>query len=316
MRIVVTGACGLIGSDLIATALARGDTIIAIDNLMYGGHPPLLDLAGHPRLRFIRADVRNDLSLVLREAEPDAIVHLAAIVGAPACHRDPELAAAVNVNGTGNVVRTAARVCPDAHLVFASTDSTYGKAPKGKPVTETTPLAPLSEYGRDKDAGERIVRGGCRRWTIARFATAFGLSRRLRLDLMVNDFTWQAIQHHHLIVYEAGFGRTFLHVKDLVRAILLVLDRPEDTVAQTFNVGDDALNVTKADIAKLVAEIVPGTTLNLFGEGVDPDQRNYVVDHTRVLSLGFEATMSLRVGIEELVRGYAMIDARTPWRNN
>lgn len=317
MKIVVTGACGLLGSTLVAEALARGDNVVALDNLMYSGHPPLLDLAGHPNLHFVRADVRDGSAVerILREATPDAVVHLAAIVGAPACHRDPELAAAVNVHGTSNVVRALSRACPEAHLIFASTDSTYGQVSKDQSVTEETPLAPLSEYGRDKEAGERLVRGGCRRWSILRFATAFGLSRRLRLDLMVNDFTWQAVHNRHLIVYEAGFGRTFLHVKDIVRAILLVLAHPDHTVAQAFNVGDDTLNVTKAEIAKVVAEVVPGTTLNLLGEGSDPDQRNYIVDHTRIRALDFQATVSLRAGIEELVRGYAMIDARSSWRN-
>ena len=316
MKLVVTGACGLIGSSLTAVALARGDTVTAIDNLMYGGHPPLLDLAGHPALRFRRADIRDlpALEVILREAEPQAVAHLAAVVGAPACHRDPGLSAAVNVGGTANVVDVVGRVAPTAHVLFASTDSTYGKVLNGV-VTETTPLMPLSEYGRDKEAGERIVRGRCQRWTIARFATAFGLSRRLRLDLMVNDFTWQAVHNRHLIVYESAFTRTFLHVSDIVRAILLLLDSPDMTVARTFNVGDDRLNVSKADIARAVADAVPGTTLNLLGEGVDPDQRNYAVDHAAIRDLRFEAQILLPQGIEELVKGYAMMDVRTPWRN-
>ena len=313
--VVVTGACGLIGSSLTAALLDAGTRVVAYDNLMYGGHPALIDLAAHPALSFVRGDVRDGalLERTLKAAEPTAVVHLAAIVGAPACHRDPELAAAVNVGGTANVVNAVARACPDAHLIFASTDSSYGAVPTGV-VTETTLLSPLSEYGRDKEAGERLVRG-CRRFTVARFATAFGLSRRLRLDLMVNDFTWQAVHNRHLIVYEAGFSRTFLHVVDIVRAVRLLLQQGSAVVGQTFNVGDDRLNATKADVARYVAEAVPGTTLNLLGDGVDPDQRNYAVDHARIRVLGFEAATTLAEGIAGLVKGYAMMDVRTPWRN-
>jgi len=314
--IAVTGACGLLGSILSETLLDAGHHVVAIDNLMYGGHPSLIDLAGRPALTFIRGDVRDAslLTRTFREHSPAGIVHFAAIVGAPACHRDPELAAAVNVGGTANVVRAISEACPEAHLIFASTDSSYGRVEGGRAVTEDTPLSPLSEYGRDKEAGERLVRG-VRKHTILRFATAFGLSRRLRLDLMVNDFTWQAVHNRNLLVYEGGFGRTFLHVRDIIRAVLLTLDSPSTMAGQTFNVGDDHLNATKEEIARLVADVVPGTTLNLTGDGTDPDQRNYVIDHSRIRALGFEAAVTLRAGIEELVRGYAMLDARSAWRN-
>lgn len=314
--VVITGACGLLGSMLTADLLANDTKVIALDNLLYGGHPSLIDLAGHPNLQFLHGDVRDGLLLskTFRKYTPKAVVHFAAIVGAPACHRDPELAAAVNVGGTANVVRALAEECPEAHLIFASTDSSYGRVEGGGPVTEDTILSPLSEYGRDKEAGERLVRGA-RQYTILRFATAFGLSRRLRLDLMINDFTWQAVHNRNLVIYEGGFGRTFLHVRDIVRAVRLVLDQPERVVGQTFNVGDDKLNATKEEIARLVAEVVPGTALNLMGNGTDPDQRNYNVSHTRFRNLGFEAAITIKAGIEELVKGYKMLDVRSPWRN-
>lgn len=314
--IVVTGACGLIGSALTARLLDAGHRVVAYDNLMYGGHPPLIDLAWRPELEFVRGDVRDAslLAKTLREVDPIAVVHLAAIVGAPACHRDPELAATVNVGGTANVVRAVAESCPDAHVIFASTDSSYGRVAGDGSVTEDTPLLPLSEYGRDKEGGERLVRGA-RRHTILRFATAFGLSRRLRLDLMVNDFVWQAVHNRNLVVYEAGFGRTFLHVRDLVRAVELVLGRLDECLGRTFNVGDDRLNATKADIARLVSDAVPGTAVNLLGEGADPDQRNYVVSHARFRAFGFESAISLEAGIAELIKGYGMLDIRTQWRN-
>lgn len=314
MRIVVTGATGFVGSILVDRLLRDGQEVIAFDNLLYGGHPPLLDLAWHPALTFVRGDVRDRAALAKALVGCDAVVHLAAIVGAPACRRDPELSAAVNVGGTANVVAALREVAPQAHLVFASTDSCYGEGAQGGVCSEQTPLAPLTEYGRDKESAERLVRGAPQ-WTIARFATAFGLSRRLRLDLMVNDFTWQAVHNRHLIVYESGFARTFLHVRDIVEAVLKLLGRPRETVGRVFNVGDDQLNVTKADVARAVATVVPGTTLNLLGEGTDPDQRNYVVDHAAIRALGFEASITLEAGIRELAKGFSMLDVRSPWRN-
>ncbi len=314
MRIVVTGACGFIGSLLVEALLKGEHEVVAFDNLLYGGHPPLIDLAYHPRLTFVRGDVRDRALLAKVARGADVVVHLAAIVGAPACRRDPELSAAVNVGGTANVVAAVREGAPEAHLIFASTDSCYGQTLVSGACTESSTLCPLSEYARDKESAERIVRGAPR-WTIARFATAFGLGRRLRLDLMVNDFTWQAVHNKHLIVYESDFARTFLHVRDIVGAVLRVLERPAEVMGQVYNVGDDRLNATKADIARLVAEVVPGTTLNLLGEGTDPDGRNYTVDHAAIRALGFEAAITLKAGIAELAKGYAMCDVRSPWRN-
>lgn len=315
MRIFVTGSCGYIGSMLVAQALQEGNEVIGLDSL-HVGHPSLFDLAGHPRFRFIRGDIRDRklLEQVLDEARPDAVVHLAAIVGAPACRMDPERAASVNVTGTGNLVGSIREACPEAHLVFASTDSVYGRV--DGPCSEDGAVHPLSEYGRDKEAGERIVRGGSRRFTILRFATAFGISRRPRIDLLINDFVWQAVRNRYLVVYEADFRRTFLDVSDIVRAVLLVLDRSDTTAGQTYNVGDDRLNASKADVARIVAAAVPETGLNLLGEGKDPDQRDYIPDHRRIRALGFEATLSISQGVDRLVRGYAMFDVRSPWRND
>ena len=314
MRVVVTGACGTIGSALVAQLLTREQEVVAYDNLLYNGHPPLLDLAIDPRLTFVRGDVRDRRALAKTVEGADAVVHLAAIVGAPACRRDPELSAAVNVGGTANVVAALREKAPQAHLIFASTDSCYGVGAPGRVCSEQTPLRPLTEYGRDKESAERLVMGAPK-WTIARFATAFGLSRRLRLDLIVNDFTWQAVHNRHLIVYESGYARTFLHVLDIVAAIELMLGRPEEAVGQVYNVGDDRLNITKADVAKTVATVVQGTSLNLLGEGSDPDQRNYVVEHTAIRQLGFEAAITLEQGVRELAKGFSMLDVRSPFKN-
>lgn len=311
-RVLVTGCCGFVGSMLTEHLLDLGATVCGIDNLMFGSGS-LVDLAH--RFRFHRIDVRdaNAVRSAVHGFLPESVVHLAAIVGAPACHMDPERSRVINVDGTAHVVAAAGEV--GAHVVFASTGSVYGSVPSGL-CTEDTPPDPLTEYGNSKIDGEAIVRCGAGPWTILRFATAFGLSRRMRLDLLPNDFTWQALHQRHLLVYEGGHLRTFIEVGDMVRAITACIAQPHVTKGEVFNVGDDRLNITKAMLAELVAEIVPGTALDMKGSGEDPDQRNYAVDYSRIQNaLGFRSAVGLDEGIRRLVRGYALMRPDSPWHN-
>lgn len=291
-HVLVTGGAGYLGSSLVPLLLDRGWKVTVFDTFAWG-LTPLLAVA--PRLRLIRGDVRDAAALRDALRGVDAVVHLAALVGYPACSRKPLLAEDVNVGGTKTLV---AQLSPGQRLVFASTGSCYG-AIGPAPCTEQTPLSPLSVYGRTKAEAEAVVlaSGG----VALRLATVFGVAPRLRLDLLLNDFTRRALEDGALDVYEPGFWRSMLHVRDAARAFVLALDRFDEMRGCTFNVGDDSLNVTKAHIAQLICDRT-GSELHLGADGYDEDRRNYRVSHDRIRNLGFKASISLEEGVDELLR--------------
>lgn len=291
-HVLVTGGAGYLGSCLVPLLLDRGWKVTIFDTFSWG-LTPLLPVA--PRLRLIRGDVRDAAALRDALRGVDAVVHLAALVGYPACSRKPLLAEDVNVGGTKTLV---AQLSPGQRLVFASTGSCYG-AIGTAPCTEQTPLSPLSVYGRTKAEAEAVVlaSGG----VALRLATVFGVAPRLRLDLLLNDFTRRALEDGSLDVYEPGFWRSMLHVRDAARAFVLALERFDEMRGRTFNVGDDSLNVTKAHIAQLVCDRT-GSELHLGAQGYDEDRRNYRVSHERIRNLGFKASISLEEGLDELLR--------------
>lgn len=291
-HVLVTGGAGYLGSCLVPLLLDRGWKVTVFDTFSWG-LTPLLPVA--PRLRLIRGDVRDAAALRDALRGVDAVVHLAALVGYPACSRKPLLAEDVNVGGTKTLV---AQLSTGQRLVFASTGSCYG-AIGPAPCTEQTPLSPLSVYGRTKAEAEAVVlaSGG----VALRLATVFGVAPRLRLDLLLNDFTRRALEDGSLDVYEPGFWRSMLHVRDAARAFVLALERFDEMRGRTFNVGDDSLNVTKAHIAQLVCDRT-GSELHLGAQGYDEDRRNYRVSHDRIRNLGFKASISLEEGLDELLR--------------
>ncbi|CAN8023763.1 unnamed protein product [Ixodes persulcatus] len=294
-HVLVTGGAGYLGSCLVPMLLQRGYKVTVYDTFEWGV-TSLLPLAGDPNLTMIRGDVRDQelLSRVVERA--DTVVHLAAVVGYPACSRDPELAMSVNVHGTQVLLRC---LQPHQRLVYASTGSCYGAVPEGL-CTEETPISPLSLYGRTKAEAEREVldHGG----VALRLATVFGVSPRMRLDLLVNDLTLRALNEKTLNVYEADFHRTFIHVKDAAQAFIFAIDNYDAMKDRPFNVGDDVMNMTKGQVATRIREKVPGCTVVLSDDGKDHDMRNYKVSHQKICSLGFRATLTIDHGIEELIK--------------
>lgn len=303
-RFIVTGGAGYVGSLLVEGLLARGDEVVVVDKLVYGAQslfPRFID----PRFRLVAGDVR-DRDLVRRlvdEVRPDAIFHLAAIVGYPACARSPELAMAVNVGGTEAIAESAGKV----PIVFASTGSAYGKV-EGI-CTEDSPCEPLSLYGQTKRSAELILleRGDA---VILRFATAFGLSHRLRLDLLPNDFAFQAVHNKQLIVYEPHYRRTFIHVSDMVRSMIFAWDTFERMRNATFNVGHERMNLTKRQVAEALLRKVD-YYLHFAEVGSDSDQRDYDVSYERIRSLGFEINVDLDRGLDELVTAFRTMPLAT-----
>jgi nucleoside-diphosphate-sugar epimerase len=306
-RIVITGGAGFVGSTLVPVLLAAGHRVHVVDNLMFGAEAILPHFI-HPAFSFAQVDVTDKVALGPELADADVVVHLAAIVGYPLCKKIPDQARAVNDLGSRHVAELAP---PSAQVIYASTGSNYGEVTGV--CTEDTPLNPLSVYGETKVAGELAMRE--REGTISlRFATAFGLAPRLRLDLMINDFTWQALHNRFLVVYEKHFRRTFLHVRDIASAIVHAIEHPDRMVHDVYNVGHESLNYTKEDIVGLIRDRVDFVVY--FADiGRDEDRRDYEVDYTRIRATGFQTKVDIDRGLHELVLGLALVKVKNPYSN-
>ena len=290
MRVLVTGGAGYIGSHLVKRLLGAGHEVRVLDRLDYGG-ASLLGECGAPGFSLIKGDV-NDASLLRRGAKgADMIVHLAARVGFPACQRDPQDAVHSNVEGTRAVLR---ELGTRQRLIFASTASVYGAAGSER-RDESCPVSPLSLYARTKVEGEELVRAAGEA-VVLRFATAFGVSTRMRFDLLPNDLTRIVLRDGRLELYEPEFRRCFIDVQDIAAALHHALDNWDLVAGQTFNVSDPALNMTKLDLAKQIAQLVP-YELEVGGWEHDSDERDYYLSSDKFTATGFRATSDMADGL-------------------
>jgi nucleoside-diphosphate-sugar epimerase len=308
MRILVIGGAGYVGSVLVPHLLTRGHKVRVLDNLMYGGRG-LLPAFAYPGFDFVKGSVLDEAKLTRALADADAVVHLAAIVGYPACKRDPRLAQEVNLDGTRLLDRLRSR---DQPVLFASTESNYG-AVVGSLCTEDTPLHPLSEYGVTKTAAERhlLAAGNV---VCYRFATAFGVSSRMRFDLLVNDFVYQAKINKDLIIYERTFKRTFIHVRDMARAFAFALDHWTGVRDDVYNVGSEETNYSKEEIALLIRKKID-YYLHFAEIGTDEDRRNYEVSYAKIRGKGFKTEIGLEAGIEELITATDLLVVHNEFSN-
>ncbi len=301
--ILVTGGAGYIGSLLVHDLLTDGHAVRVFDSLMYGGNS-LLGVYNNPGFEFIRGDIRDKPALEKAVEGCEIVVHLAAIVGYPVCKANPEAAIAVNRDATKQLVD----ICQDnaiSRFVFASTYSNYGKGQNGDPVTETSPLFPQSLYAETKIDAEKYIlskTGDGFPAVILRFATVFGLSPRPRFDLMVNQFTAEAVKMGKLVIYQPEFRRSFVHVQDITRAIRLAIESPsEKVVGEIFNVGGDSLNCTKGELANLVQTIVDDVEVEFVDAKYDGDMRSISVSYDKIRDqLDFRTSMSIDDGIGEI----------------
>lgn len=304
MKVLITGGAGYVGSTLAPTLLAAGHQVRVFDSLLYGSDP-LLGIWSEPGFRFTRGDVRDEdaVAEALRGAE--AVVHLAAVVGDPACAREPALARAVNLDASINLIDQAQRAGV-GRFIFASTCSNYGRmADANGLVDETSPLAPVSLYAETKVAVERALfdrRGGGMAVTALRFATIFGVSPRMRFDLTVNEFTRSMILDRHLVVFGEQFWRPYVHVRDVARAVALVLAAPADRVERdVFNVGDTDQNFQKQRLVELIRPYAPDAIVEYVHKDEDP--RDYRVSFEKIRRrLGFRISIPVRDGIAEVAR--------------
>ncbi len=308
MKLLVTGGAGYVGSVLIPRLLNAGHHVRVLDNLMYGG-ASLLPHFSDPKFEFLKGNILDEARVRQATRGVDAIIHLAAIVGYPACKKNEQLAYDVNYIGTKIVEKNRDR---NQLLIYASTGSNYG-AVVGQVCTEETALNPLTIYGTTKTQAERHLLNSPN--TICyRYATAFGVSPRMRLDLLINDFVYQAVKVRNLIVYERTFKRTFIHVIDMARSFIFALENADRMIGQVYNVGSEQMNYSKEQIAELVRRKVD-FYLHYADVGKDEDQRNYEVSYAKINALGFYTTISVEDGVDELIRAYETIDIRNPLSN-
>lgn len=292
-HVLVTGGGGYLGTTLVPMLLEHGFEVTIFDVFLWGVAYSL-SYADHPKFHIIKGDIRNRSQLKSALEGKDGVVHLAAIVGYPACDQDRESAYQINVIGTKNVTEL---LKPSQKLVYASTGSCYG-AVEGV-CTEDTPISPLTLYGTTKAEGERLCLqvGG----VALRLATVFGVSPRIRLDLLINNFTQKALSERKLEVYQGNFRRTFLHVKDSARAFMLALLNYKAMTGKAYNVGDERMNMTKSEVAIAIQKQVKGCTVS-GTVGEDLDKRDYEVSYAMIRKIGFESTISIEEGIQHLIK--------------
>jgi nucleoside-diphosphate-sugar epimerase len=302
MRVLVTGAAGYIGSVLCGRLLEAGHSVTAFDNLMFGQRS-LLHLCPHPRFEFALGDVRDAQAVRPLVAAADAIVPLAALVGAPICDRDPWAARAVNHEAVVALDRMRDR---SQLIVYPTTNSGYGTRSGDVMCTEETPLEPISLYGRTKVEAEKALLERSNTVTL-RLATVFGISPRMRVDLLVNHFVYAAVTDGYLVVFEKDFKRNFVHIQDVADGILFALENGQRLAGRPYNMGLDDANLSKEELALKVKEHVPRFYVHFAEVGSDPDKRNYIVSNQRLREAGFQARRSLDEGIRELLKGYRML---------
>jgi nucleoside-diphosphate-sugar epimerase len=298
----VSGGAGYLGSVLCEHLLQAGYRVTVLDNLMYG-QASLFHLLANPKMNFARGDARDEALVRRLLADADVIIPLAAIVGAPACDRDPWLARSVNLDAVVTLNRMRS---PRQLLIYPTTNSGYGIKSGEIHCNEDTPLEPVTLYGRTKVDAEAALLQSPQTITL-RLATVFGLSPRMRIDLLVNHFVYSAVTDGYLVIFEKDFKRNYIHIRDVADCFVHCIEHAERMVGRPYNVGLDAANLSKEELALKVKDYVPSFYLHFSETGSDPDKRNYIVSNQRLREAGFEARRSLDEGIQELVKGYRML---------
>ena len=290
------------GSVLSEHLLDAGYKVTAVDNLSWREHN-LFHLAANPNFDFVFGDVRDEALMPRLIKEADVIIPLAAVVGAPACDRDPWLARSVNLEAIRLVIKSRS---PNQLIIYPTTNSGYGTKSGQTHCTEETPLEPISLYGELKSQAEREILEKPNVITL-RLATVFGMSPRMRLDLLVNHFVWAALTDGYIVIFEKDFKRNYVHIRDVADCFIHCIENSEKMIGRPYNVGLDSANLSKEELALKVKQYVPNFYIHFAEVGSDPDKRNYIVSNQRLREAGFEAKRSLDDGIQELIKGYRMI---------
>jgi nucleoside-diphosphate-sugar epimerase len=308
-NILVTGGAGYIGSTLVPDLLSKKHKVTVIDNFMYD-QTSLATSIRDRNFEIIFGDVRDESLMKKLVSKADIIIPLAAIVGAPACDKDPVMAQSINKD---SILWLLKQVSRSQQVIMPTTNSAYGSGDKNNFCDENSPLNPLSLYARDKVVVEKSLLEH-ENSTSFRLATVFGISPRMRLDLLVNNFTLRAITDGFVIVFEGHFKRNYIHILDVVQAFNLAIEKKDQLKSQIFNVGLSEANISKIELCQEIKKIVPDFAFLEAPLGKDPDQRNYIVSNKKIEALGFSPAVSLQAGLNELIKGLKMFNHK-PFTN-
>ena len=300
MKVLITGGAGYLGSNLTRHLLEAGYTVTVLDNLMYD-QVTLLHLFGNPKFQFELGDVRDKKLLQELVGLNDVIIPLAAIVGMPACKANPELTVAVNYQQVADIVEV---LIDDQKLILPNTNSQYGSS--DSIITEESPFNPLSLYAKTKcDAENTMLAKG--NGVSLRLATVFGVSPRMRTDLLVNDFVYKSVVDGYLVLFEAHFKRNYIHVQDIARTFQFIIENYDKCKGQAFNVGLSTANLSKLELAETIKKYIPSLVIKQDDFKEDFDKRNYIVSNEKLEALGWKPIYDLDYGIKQLISAYKIV---------
>jgi nucleoside-diphosphate-sugar epimerase len=300
-HVLVTGGAGYLGSILVPTLLARGCAVTVVDNFLYG-QTSLLDCCAYENFTIVRGDVRDERLMLPLLKKADVIMPLACLVGAPLCAQKPIEARSINLDAILMLLKNASKA---QRFISPTTNSGYGVGQTGVFCTEETPMNPISLYGVLKvELEQALLAAGA---VSLRLATVCGVSPRMRLDLLVNDFTYRAVVDRFVVLFEAHFKRNYVHVRDVARAFCHALDHFDAMQGQPYNVGLSDANLSKMELCQEIQKQIPDFTIMEAPIGKDPDQRNYVVSNAKIEATGYQPQVSIQRAIAELIKGYQVV---------
>lgn len=301
-HILVTGGAGYLGSILVPDLLAAGYKVTVLDNFMYK-QTSLNHVCYHPDFSVVKGDIRIESTLLPLLKKADIVIPLAAYVGAPLCKQDPVGATSINHDA---IIMMLKHMSKNQTVLMPTTNSAYGSGEKDNFCTEESPLKPISQYAIDKVEIEKELMQHENAISF-RLATVFGMSPRMRIDLLVNDFTYRAVYDRFIVLFESSFKRNYIHVRDISRVFQHGIKNFDRMKGQIYNVGLSEANVSKKELCERIQRQIPDFVVLDAPVGNDPDQRNYIVSNAKIEATGFTPSMGLDAGIAELIKGYSMI---------
>ena len=301
-KILVTGGAGYLGSTMVPDLLNAGHKVTVLDNFMFK-QTSLNHVCYHPNFDVVKGDIRIKSVMEPLIKDADIVIPLAALVGAPLCNLDPVGATTINHDAITLMIKLLSK---QQVVLMPTTNSAYGTGDENNFCTEESPLRPISQYAIEKVAIEKEL---MQRENVISFrlATVFGMSPRMRIDLLVNDFTYRAVNDRFVVLFESSFKRNYIHVKDVSRVFLHAITNFDKMNGQIYNVGLSDANVSKKELCERIQKQVPSFVVLDAPVGKDPDQRNYIVSNAKIEATGYKPSMSLEAGISELLKGYRMI---------